>query len=61
MNDPNPPAPDPSPVSPFDAFSDLARQLLAVPKPEIDRAESEYQKSRGGQLKRGPKPRPKAG
>jgi len=61
MKDPKPQPSDPASSSPFDAFTDLTRRLLAVPKPEIDRAESEYQKSRGGQLKRGPKPRPKAG
>ncbi len=51
------PKPQPTEHAPFDTFTDLTRRLLAVPKPEIDRAEAEYQMSREGQPKRGPKPK----
>lgn len=54
MRDPKPQPTDPAP---FDAFTDLTRRLLAVPKPEIDQAEAEYQKSREGKPKPGPKPK----
>lgn len=56
MTDRNHPPPSPDPA-PFEAFTDLTRRLLAVPKPEIDRAEAEYQKGREGKLKPGPKPK----
>src|SRR4051794_1066329 len=37
MKDNPPPAPQPSP---FDAFTDLTRRVLAVPKAEVDKAET---------------------
>jgi len=42
------------PQTPFDAFTDLLRQVLAVPKAEIDEREEAYKASRAK------KKRPKA-
>ena len=51
--------PKPTPVlpTPFDAFQDLTRQLLAVPKADIDKREAEYQREQAKKPKRGPKPK----
>ena len=38
--------------TPFDKFKNFAKQVVAVPKDEIDRREVEYKKSRA-KLKRG--------
>jgi len=38
-------------------FEDALRQVLSVPKAELDRREAEYQRERAGKPKRGPKPR----
>lgn len=53
--------PDPSPGSTppeFAAFRQLARQLMRVPKSELDRREAEYQRQQAEKPKRGPKPGP---
>lgn len=50
------------PTSPeYDAFQQLTRRLLAVPKAEIDAREAEYQKQQVGKPKRGPKSGPPSG
>jgi hypothetical protein len=46
--------------TPFDAFENLARRVIAVPKEVIDKREAEYQRKRAKLPKRGPKPGPKA-
>jgi hypothetical protein len=52
------PPPDAKPApAPFDAFQDLTRRLLAVPKEEIDKREAEYQREQAKKPKRGPKPK----
>ena len=43
--------------TPFTAFDELARKLMAVPKAELDKAEAEYQREQAKKPKRGPKPR----
>lgn len=51
--------PDPPPPTPFDAFTDLTRRLIAVPKAEVEKREAAYKKARAKLPKRGPKPGPK--
>ena len=43
-------------ASPFASFDALARKLMGVPKPELDRREAEYQRQQAEKPKRGPKP-----
>jgi hypothetical protein len=57
MKDDPPPPPPPEPKAPFDAFKDLTRRLLAVPKAEIERREVAYQRKQAKKPKRGPKPK----
>ncbi len=57
MKDSDPPPPQQAKPAPFDAFQDLTRRLLAVPKAEIDKREAEYQREQAKKPKRGPKPK----
>ena len=56
MKDPDSPLPATPPLpTPFDAFKALAAKIVQVPKAEIDRRESEYQREQAKKPKRGPK------
>lgn len=46
--------PDPPPT-PFDAFTDLTRRLIAVPKAEVKKREAKYKTDRAKLPKPGPK------
>ena len=51
-------APDPNPKSPFDKFSELAKQVVNTPKEEVQKREEEWQRERkaSSDQKRGPTP-----
>jgi len=53
METPNPPTDDSH--TPFDAFRELARKIVQVPKIEADKREVEYQREQAEKPKRGPK------
>ena len=60
MKPSGPPSEPGKPVSAeFDAFQNLTRRLMAVPKAVIDAREAEYQRQQAKKPKRGPKPSPK--
>lgn len=42
-------------LTPFDAFRELAKKLVQVPKAEADKREEEYQREQAEKPKRGPK------
>jgi hypothetical protein len=50
------PNPVPSEPAPFDAFKELAGKLIRVPKAEVDKKETAYQRAQKKKPKRGPKP-----
>ena len=52
-----PPAPGNPPLSPFQAFADLAGKLVNVPKAEADAEEAKYQREQAKKPERGPKPK----
>jgi hypothetical protein len=50
------PDPDATPAQKYRQFEDGLRQVLTVSKEELQRREKQYQDSRKGKPKRGPKP-----
>jgi hypothetical protein len=46
--------PDKSPSDEYQRFENLARQIIAVPKSEIDKRQAQYEKNRKAAKKRKP-------